>query len=149
MTKERNFANDELRPIQEWENDQVHGEAIACKKVYDVHLAKVTELRQRQEAYETSLPKDPIEAMAEINRTLKDTREFAEPQYAARAALEIIHQLATHGALEDSTQLKEAIYWLAGQRQINGRTSLIAIAKTLSRSLNTSRKRSATRTLRG
>ena len=115
MTKERNFANDELRPIQEWENDQVHGEAIACKKVYDVHLAKVTELRQRQEAYETSLPKDPIEAMAEINRTLKDTREFAEPQYAARAALEIIHQLATNGALEDSTQLKEAIYWLAGQ----------------------------------
>jgi hypothetical protein len=42
MTNESNFANDELRPIQEWENDQVHGEAIACKKVYDVHLAKVT-----------------------------------------------------------------------------------------------------------
>ena len=62
-----------------------------------------------------SLPKDPLEALAEINRTIKDTREMSEPQYAARAALEIIHQLATHGALDDSDQMKDAIYWLAGQ----------------------------------
>ena len=102
-------------PIQDWENREVKGEGMACKSVYDDHVAKVAELRERQEAYEASLPKDPLEALAEINRTLKDTRELSEPQYAARAALEIIHQLATHDALDDSDQMKDAIYWLAGQ----------------------------------
>ena len=103
------------KPIQDWENREVKGEGMACKTVYDSHVAKVAELRQRQEAYEASLPKDPLEALAEINRTLKDTREMSEPQYAARAALEIIHQLATYGALDDSDQMNEAVYWLSCQ----------------------------------
>lgn len=102
-------------PIHDWENRQVKGEGMACKKVYDDHVAKVAELRERQEAYEASLPKDPLEALADINLTLKDTSDIGEPQYAARAALEIIHQLATHGALDDSDQMKDAIYWLASQ----------------------------------
>ncbi len=102
-------------PIQDWENRQVKGEGMACKKVHDDHVAKVAELRQRQEAYEASLPKDPLEALAEVNRALKDMRETSEPQYAARAVLEIIHQLAIHGALDDSAHMEDAICWLTNQ----------------------------------
>ncbi|MBB06341.1 MAG: hypothetical protein CML03_12660 [Pseudooceanicola sp.] len=109
------LANEEPRPIQDWENLQVKGDGMACKEVYDDHVARVAELRQRQEAYEASLPKEPLEALAEINHTLHDMRDASEPQYAARAALEIIHQLADHGALDDSDQMKDAIYWLSGQ----------------------------------
>lgn len=114
MTKETLEA-ETPKPIQDWENRQVNGAALAGKSVHDDRVAKVAELRKRQEAYQASLPKKPLEALEEIKRTLKDPRELSEPQYAVRAALEIIHQLATHDALDDSDQMKEAIYWLTGE----------------------------------
>lgn len=102
-------------PVHDWENNQVEGKALVCKKIYDQHVERTAALRERQEAYEASLPKDPIEALQEIDRALLDIRCTSQPAYAARAALEIIYQLATHGALDDSEPLRESVYWLAGQ----------------------------------
>ncbi|WP_138058676.1 hypothetical protein [Sulfitobacter geojensis] len=106
-------ANEELRPIQDWENREVDGKGLACKRVYDKHVAEVAELRQRQEAYEASLPKEPLEALSEINHAMKDPREIESPQYAARAALTILQELSMKGGLDNSDQINEAVYWLS------------------------------------
>lgn len=116
MSSNENSSKTEApRPIQDWENDEVKGEGMACKKIHDRHVAKVAELRERQEAYEASLPKDPLEALEEISRTLMDMGDIDGPSYAPRAALEILHQLSTHGALDESEQMKHAIFWLVGR----------------------------------
>ena len=115
MTNERVCANSEALPIQDWENRHVKGDALACKRVFEAHLAEVAELRQRQEQYEESLPKKPRKALAEIHRTLLDQRDISEPGYAPRAALELIYQLVAHNALDDSDQMRDAVYWLAIQ----------------------------------
>lgn len=103
------------RPVADWENRAVNGAARACKRIHESEVAKVAELRQRQEEYEASLPKEPLDALSEINRCLHDTRDISAPEYAVRAALEIIHQLATHDALDESAEMKYAIHWLSGQ----------------------------------
>ena len=56
--------------VQDWENRQVKGAAMACKKVYEDEQEKINELRARQEAYEKSLPTDPVEGLELISRTL-------------------------------------------------------------------------------
>ena len=44
-----------------------------------------------------------------------DMEDHCDSQYAVRASLEIIHQLVAHDAIDDSPQLKDALYWLAGK----------------------------------
>ncbi len=102
-------------PIQDWENRDVDGKVKVYKKAYDAHVAKVAELRERQMTYEASLPKDPTEALIEIHRIGKDMRDFAEPEYAVRASLEILMQLASNGGLQDIEYLKDTVYWLLSQ----------------------------------
>lgn len=101
------------QPIQDWENREVHGEGMACKTVHDDHVSKVAELRQRQEAYEASLPKDQAKALTEINKVLCDSGDLDSPEYAARAALTIINELAAKGGMDDSPQMNNAVYWLS------------------------------------
>lgn len=103
------------RPIANWENDQVNGFAVTCKSVFDDHKEKVEALRERQEAYEKSLPSDPVEALDEITSILNKLDGITEPHYAARASLTIIKELSMNGGLDDSTQMSEAIYWLTNQ----------------------------------
>lgn len=78
-------------------------------------MEQVEKLRAKQEAYVASLPKEPVEALSEINRALKDPRENDSPQSAARSALTIIQELSTSGALDGGHQINEAIYWLTVQ----------------------------------
>lgn len=111
------------RPIQDWENRRVKGEALFYKEGYNNHLERVSKLRERQEAYEASLPTDPIEAMSQINSRLSDIGDISGPEYAVRAALEIIHQLTTDRTLDDSDELKDAIFWLTRQG-LNGLASI-------------------------
>ncbi len=103
------------RPIQDWENREVKDQALIGKDLLEARIARTTELRQRQEAYDASLPKDPIEALDEINMKLKELYDLSRPEYATRAALEIIHQLATHHALDDSEALSDALFWLTNE----------------------------------
>lgn len=114
MTKDIS-ENNAPHPVQSWENRQVKGEALSSKCVHEQHVAKVAELRSRQEAYEASLPKEPGEALSEISRVLTGLDDSSEPQYAARAALEIIHQLTSFNALDDSEEMNDAIRWLSIQ----------------------------------
>lgn len=102
-------------PVDGEENREVDGHGLVCKKNFDRHVATVARLRKRQQAYEESLPKDPVEALEEIRRALKDGSAMSEPEYAARAALEIIRQLALHEALDGSDQMCDALAWLADQ----------------------------------
>lgn len=125
MTNERACANNTPQPIQEWENENVKGEALSRKRFHEEHLAEVNELRQRQEAYIASLPKNPSEALTEIHSTLLDPREIGEQHYAPRAALEIIHQLALKNGLEDDEGIRDAIYWLTSQA-LNGLNAIDA-----------------------
>ncbi|MEM9212634.1 MAG: hypothetical protein AAGA63_14220, partial [Pseudomonadota bacterium] len=59
-------------PVDDSENREVRGDGLVCKKNFDRHVATVARLRKRQQAYEESLPKDPVEALEEIRRALKD-----------------------------------------------------------------------------
>ncbi|MEM7720743.1 MAG: hypothetical protein AAF376_00065 [Pseudomonadota bacterium] len=115
MTVQTAAIEDKPKRVEDWENREVKGEALAHKRVLETRAEKAARLRQRQEAYYASLPKEPLEALADIHRSLMDMRELAEPQYGPRAALEIMYQLATHNAFDESHQLKEALYWLAIQ----------------------------------
>ncbi len=103
------------RPVQDWENEDVQREALAGKRVYDAHLAEVTKLRQRQEAYEASLPKDAVEAMDDIRESLKDLRDIDTPQYAPRAALTIVQELVLNGDLDGRGDIRNAVYWLSAR----------------------------------
>lgn len=103
------------RPVEDWENRLVNGEGLSCKPVHDGHAARVARLRERQEAYEANLPKEPIEALNQITRTLNDCRETVSPHYAARAAIVIVRELALKGGLDDSDQINSAVLWLTSQ----------------------------------
>lgn len=70
------------------------------------------ELRQRQEACGASLPKEPQEALLEIERTIKYGEETDSTEYAARAALTIISEMTMRRGLDDSNEMNDAIYWL-------------------------------------
>lgn len=110
-------ANDTALPerVASWENRAVKGEALCVKTIHDDHASKVADLRKRQEAYEAGLPKDPVEALREVQKTLLDMSDLSEPEYAPRAVLEIIYQLTIHGALDGSAEIKDALYWLTSQ----------------------------------
>ncbi|WP_306111573.1 MULTISPECIES: hypothetical protein [unclassified Roseovarius] len=115
MDKERVGANAEARPVKDWENKEVKGDALAHKRIFEQHKNEVAELRQRQEQYEKDLPKEPKEALRDIHRTLMDTRDIAEPYYAPRAALELISLIASSSTLSDGDDARHALYWLANQ----------------------------------
>lgn len=141
MTNERASATDtgllvektkpeqtkDARPIEDWENRAVKGHALMAASLFADHMAKVAELRGQQEAYEASLPKEPLDALADINRTIKDVTDLDSPEYAARAALEIVNQLATYAALDNSDNLKDALFWLS-DRGLKGMDGIEAAA---------------------
>lgn len=108
-------GTDTARPVTDWENRESKGAALVCKYGHDATQKKTAELRQRQEAYERSLPKDAIEAMGEISRNLADTGDYCTPEYAPRAALAIIKELSVNGGLDDSDEMNGAVYWLTTQ----------------------------------
>lgn len=124
------------RPVDAEENREVDGHGLVCKKNFERHVATVAKLRARQEAYEESLPKDPVEALEEIRRALKDGSAMSEPEYAARAALEIIHQLTLHKALDGSDQMCDALAWLTDK----GLDALKALEDGTSRAHDISRR---------
>lgn len=112
MTNEKNGTP--LR-VTDWENDASQGMALASKTISDDHIENVTRLRDRQAAYLASLQMEPGDVSSAVLKSLLCPADVGEPHYAARAALEIIHQLTTHSALDDSPQMKDALYWLSIQ----------------------------------
>ena len=112
MDAERAKVIEDARPIQDWENRQVDGKGRACKRVYDDHVAKVSELRQRQEAYEASLPKDRQAALEAISKlSIRDLRDVYENDCAARLAFVIIYELADK--IEEDVDITDALKWLS------------------------------------
>lgn len=75
------------------------------------------------QAYERSLPDDPIAALSEINRALVETRDAGSPHYAPHAAIEIIRELSIKGSLDGSQQMSDAVFWLTTQA-LDGLTSI-------------------------
>lgn len=100
--------------VTDWENRDVKGAALCCKLIHEQEQDKIKALREQQAAYVANLPKEPLDALNEINRVLADPRDLCEPEYGARAALTIINRLATGYALNDDVSLSEAIHWLSG-----------------------------------
>ncbi|MEM0990820.1 MAG: hypothetical protein AAGK00_18275 [Pseudomonadota bacterium] len=99
-------------PIQDTENRRVHGQGLACKMVHDDHVAEVTRLRQRQEAYEASLPKDQQAALREIAKAgSRDLRDVWDNECAARLAYVIIFELADK--INADLDLQDALRWLS------------------------------------
>lgn len=116
MTKERACANDETRPVCRVEshvNDELRGDVFHYKEGYDARNAKVMEHRQRQEAYFANLPKEPLEAIREINSVLRQSKENERLADAPSNALYIIQTLAMTDGIDESQQTAEAFYWLA------------------------------------
>ena len=111
MTKERARANQAVRPIESWENQRVNGLAFVSKQELKFRNEQLTELRERQEAYEKGLPKEPEEALGEINTVLCDALDLA----GVKSALEIILQITIHGGLDDTEELHRAIHWLTSR----------------------------------
>ena len=105
-------AEEKIQRVKGWENDSCDGKVYQYKGGYDEHRSRVERLRQQHEAYLKSLPTDPDAALYEIAGCLEDPGGIGEAAYGARAALEIIHQLAAHDAFDDSGALKNALYWL-------------------------------------
>lgn len=106
---------EELRPVTEYENDSVQGAALAAKKIFDEEQEKVAKLRKQHQDYKESLPKDPIQALKEISRTLPHMNESLSDQYALKAALILVNELALRRDLDNCQDLNDAIFWLTSQ----------------------------------
>ncbi len=104
--------NEAPKRVSVYENSEVRGAALTCKFVHDNEQEKIKTLRERNAAYYASLPKNEKEAFRDILKNLCDPRDVGEPEYGARAALTIIHRLATNEILSEDTDLCQAIYWL-------------------------------------
>ncbi|MEM9049964.1 MAG: hypothetical protein AAGC92_14735 [Pseudomonadota bacterium] len=108
-------SSEKIQRVSDEENSAVHGMALAHKALADGYMKEIHALRARQEAYEDSLPKEPGEAWRAIALKLLDLEDFGAPQFAARAALEIIYALAACRRLEDNERLSRSVAWLAEQ----------------------------------
>lgn len=120
--KDEDNTPDAVR-VEDWENRDVDGAAFAAKCIYEGNKSRSEKLRAQQEAYERSLPSDPEEALGEINKALKETRDVDGEHYAPRAALEIIRELSMKGSLDDSQEIADAVFWLTTQA-LEGLTSI-------------------------
>ncbi|MFD1341447.1 hypothetical protein [Litorisediminicola beolgyonensis] len=103
------------RPVSEWENNNVSGQACTCKRVHEKHVEEVKALRQRQEAYEASLPKEPLEALRAISAKMVVFEDQDDSSEAIRAALTLINELATHRIDLDYPDMHQALYWLTSE----------------------------------
>ena len=120
----------ELRPVSDYQNELVNGDALVGKRLFDRHVAEVKMLRERQEAYEQSLPTDPAEAMSAICGAINGLTDEGGKGYAARAALTILQELTMKGCLDDGNEVRYALMWLAneglkGLSAIEASTSLV------------------------
>ena len=115
MRNKRACANDEARPVTDQDNRAVKGNALLHKTVYQDRLAQTAELRARQEEYERSLPKDPVEALREIYRFFDDWSDFDGPQSAVKSSLLIVNELASADPMHVNEDIKQAVDWLSWQ----------------------------------
>lgn len=112
--EERASENDVAQPVESEENHEVDGNVFITHRPFEAKQAKIAKLRKQQEAYENSLPKDPVEAINEIRGLAPDVFDFTEPGYSSHAALYLIKELALRGAFEDGDKdLGEALWWLS------------------------------------
>ena len=130
-----NTHTENLRPVTDFENSRVNGEALCHKRLLEQHADDVQQLRQRQERYEASLPKDPTEAMRAICKAINDLTDEGGQSYAPRAALTILQELSMKGGIDDGPEMRGALLWLAneglkGLKEIEDSTKL---AQTIAR----------------
>ncbi|MEM9714929.1 MAG: hypothetical protein AAF826_00275 [Pseudomonadota bacterium] len=98
--------------MSDWENQEAHGKGRVCKKLYDSHVADVTELRQRHEAYFESLPKDREAALKAIQDLSKiEVSDIYEEYCAARLSFVAIYELADK--IEEDILMTDLLKWLS------------------------------------
>ena len=116
MTKERARANEELRPVSSWENNQAKGHALCGQYMWGEHKDEVKTLRNRQAAYLNSLPSDPQDAISAAKKLL-DFEYSAYPEGIEKAlhfsfALEA---MVKHSSTDDDGPEHDAAIYLADQ----------------------------------
>ncbi|SFB82092.1 hypothetical protein [Tropicimonas isoalkanivorans] len=104
------------RPVADWENREVRGDVIVTKSLYDHRAAKVAKLRQRQEAYEASLPKKKGAALREIADLMGGlVGDLDEEAYAVHATLELLGAMASGEVFTDGAVDTDVLYWLVSR----------------------------------
>ncbi len=105
-------ANEDLRPVQDWENRAVNGMAHSVKRIFEEDIESAKKLRERQEAYEKSLPKDPVEALRAIVNTLDSMEDLDSRYYPIKASIELLYELACKEGVFQDTEVRHSVYWL-------------------------------------
>lgn len=102
------------RPVSLWENEQVEGYALCAEFILNDNRAKVDALRQRQAAFEATLPTDP-EAIVDAALRLMHPNgatypgKFEEALHMAKALRPMIRDLDTANPGPD----RDALLWFA------------------------------------
>lgn len=105
------YEDQPVKPVTEWENNEVGGKALLDEGVYRDHLARVQALRDRQAAYLASLPTEPAEAIRCAEELLHPDCQvypegFEEALHLAQALAAMVKDgdLAAEGRLRDAAQ---------------------------------------------
>lgn len=114
MTNERACANDEPRPVTNWENDEVRGDALCDQDLLDNRLRRARELRARQADYLDSLPRELPEVVRQARKLMRHN-SGAYPE-GFEMALHLSHALEVmvrHEETDAPGRPREAALYLA------------------------------------
>ena len=99
-------------PVTDWENRSVNGDAKAAPGVLASHVAKVKELRAKDEAWWASLPAEPRDAIKAIKDTLHpDGNEYPAGFQTLLHLSELISLAMSVYDADENTPTHEAMRW--------------------------------------
>lgn len=106
------------RPVTDWENEEVHGKALSCRKLFEMDLAKVQALREREAAWQASLPKEAEEACkAALKEICSQDNDWGEPFKEAVYLSFALRPMIMHLRLDDHGPDRDALLWIVDRIQ--------------------------------
>ena len=117
MTNERARANDETRPperVSYVENKEGKGLALADERFFQERMAKIKDLRDRQAAYEASLPQDLPDIVIAARRIMHpDGDNYPEGIEEALHLSSALEAMIQAGDLDADGRARDAALYLA------------------------------------
>ena len=105
-----------VKPVTDWENEEVGWCALSCQTVHEKHLAEVEKLRARHAAYIASLPTDLDDCLIAVAKVLHHDYSgypegFEEALNLSFALAPMIRQLNT----DEPGPERDALLYIAGR----------------------------------
>ena len=119
------IMKDTVRPVSSWENERVHGAALCAESLFEEHIERAKELRERQAKYEATLPTEPHDIISSAKGVLHPYGEsYPEGIEEAMHLSTALTVLVRHGDFDTHSPEREAASFMASRVENGIRTAV-------------------------